>query len=89
MGEEGPVADRLQEMAPDVILLGTPESDLGDLLEAISLRLDLVDASGAGAQALPDRVRAALDRRVIQRAQSEVAAALGKFRAALGAKQDG
>lgn len=80
------LADRLNGMSPDLILLGSPHSDLGDLLEAISLRVDLVDATGEGAKALPDRVRAALDRRCIQRAQADVANALAQFRTALTAK---
>jgi CheY-like chemotaxis protein len=77
------VAERLQPQRPDVVLLGSPDAALDDLLEAITLRLELVDAAGDGAGQLPDRVRACLDRRSVQEAQAEVAAALERFQAAL------
>ncbi len=79
------LAQTLDDLRPDVVLLGNPDADLGDLLEAISLRLDLVDEAGEGADALPDRVRAHLDRRSAQDAQAEVVHALEQFEKALAA----
>ncbi len=71
------LAEILQRRSPDVLLLANPQADLSDLLEAISLRLDLVGfGSSSGTQALPERVRMLLVRRSIQRAQNRLASAL-------------
>ena len=54
------LAESLQARSPDVLLLASPQADLADLLEAISLRMDLVgfgsvlaarSPAGAGADA--------------------------------------
>ncbi|NTX04032.1 response regulator [Myxococcus sp. CA051A] len=75
------LAERLQRRPPDVLLLASPQADLGDLLEAITLRMDLVGfGSTQGASALPEKVRMLLLRRGVQRAQDRLAAALSVFR---------
>lgn len=74
-------AERLQRQRPDVLLLASPQADLGDLLEAITLRMDLVGfGSAQGAGALPEKVRMLLLRRGVERAQDRLAAALATFR---------
>ncbi|MCP3161287.1 response regulator [Myxococcus qinghaiensis] len=75
------LAERLQRRPPDVLLLASPQADLGDLLEAITLRMDLVGfGSTQGASALPEKVRMLLLRRGVQRAQDRLTAALSAFR---------
>ncbi|AKF80962.1 chemotaxis protein CheY [Myxococcus fulvus 124B02] len=75
------LAERLQSRPPDVLLLASPEADLGDLLEAITLRMDLVGfGTTQGASVLPEKVRMLLLRRGVQRAQDRLAAALSTFR---------
>ncbi|MCP3141177.1 response regulator [Pyxidicoccus xibeiensis] len=75
------LAERLQRRPPDVLLLASPQADLGDLLEAITLRMDLVGfGSTQGASALPEKVRMLLLRRGVERAQDRLAAALSAFR---------
>ncbi|MCP3060779.1 response regulator [Myxococcus sp. K38C18041901] len=75
------LAERLQSRPPDVLLLASPEADLGDLLEAITLRMDLVGfGTTQGASVLPEKVRMLLLRRGVQRAQDRLAAALTTFR---------
>ncbi|MCP3105427.1 response regulator [Myxococcus sp. K15C18031901] len=75
------LAERLQRRPPDVLLLASPQADLGDLLEAITLRMDLVGyGSTQGATALPEKVRMLLLRRGVQRAQDRLAEALAAFR---------
>jgi len=75
------LAERLQRRPPDVLLLASPQADLGDLLEAITLRMDLVGyGSTQGASALPEKVRMLLLRRGVQRAQDQLAEALAAFR---------
>lgn len=75
------LAERLQSRPPDVLLLASPQADLGDLLEAITLRMDLVGfGSTQGASALPEKVRMLLLRRGVQRAQDRLTAALSVFR---------
>jgi len=82
------LAEKLQENPADVLLLASPRSDLSDLLEAISLRIDLIGFGGrAPAEALPDRVRSVLMRRAVERAQTDLAAALGEFRHVLEHRQ--
>jgi CheY-like chemotaxis protein len=71
----------------DVLLLAGPDAGLSDLLEALSMHLELVGfglSSEAGMTALPTRVRALLMQRAVQRAQTNLARALETFRAALG-----
>ncbi|MFY1827081.1 response regulator [Myxococcus fulvus] len=75
------LAERLQSRPPDVLLLASPEADLGDLLEAITLRMDLVGfGTTQGASVLPEKVRMLLLRRGVQGAQDRLAAALSAFR---------
>ncbi|CAM3158969.1 MULTISPECIES: response regulator [Corallococcus] len=75
------LAERLQGRSPDVVLLAGADADLSDLLEAITLRMDLVGYGQANAtRALPDKVRMLLMRRGIQRAQEKLTAALDTFR---------
>ncbi|HSP78503.1 MAG TPA: response regulator, partial [Myxococcaceae bacterium] len=79
------LAERLQGASPDVMLLASPHADLADLLDAISLRLELVGYGSAAPSphALAERVRMLLLRRSLQRAQSGLAAALAAFRESL------
>ncbi|WP_434345194.1 response regulator [Myxococcus virescens] len=80
------LAERLQRRPPDVLLLASPQADLGDLLEAITLRMDLVGfGTSQGAVALPEKVRMLLLRRGVQRAQDRLAAALAAFRQSIAA----
>ena len=80
------LAERLQRRPPDVLLLASPQADLGDLLEAITLRMDLVGfGSTQGASALPEKVRMLLLRRGVERAQDRLAAALAAFRQSISA----
>jgi CheY-like chemotaxis protein len=74
------IAARLQAASPDVVLLASPHADLGDLLDAITLRLELVGFGTSSPQSLPERVRMLLMRRGLQRAQSGLATALATFR---------
>ncbi|HVE83005.1 MAG TPA: response regulator, partial [Myxococcales bacterium] len=79
-----PLAEKLMPLSPDVVLVAGPDADLSDLLEAISLRVDLVGFGGhTSGRLLPDRVRSNLMRRTVERAQSALAGALGEFKAAL------
>jgi CheY-like chemotaxis protein len=84
-----PLAEKLMPLPPDVVLVAGPESDLSDLLEAISLRVDLVGFGGhAPPRLLPDRVRANLMRRSVERAQKELALALHEFKQSLRERQE-
>ncbi|HYO59883.1 response regulator [Archangium sp.] len=76
-------AERLQSASPDVVLLAGPHADLGDLLDAITLRLELVGFGTASPLSLPERVRMLLMRRGLQRAQAALASALAIFREGL------
>lgn len=78
-------ADRLVEKDADVILLASESADLSDLLEAISLRLELVGYGGKNVGSLGDRVRELLMRQAVQRAQEDLSSALTAFRQALSA----
>jgi CheY-like chemotaxis protein len=81
------MVERLRSNTGDVLLLASPYSDLSDLLEAISLRIDLIGFCGkAPASALPERVRSVLMRRAVERAQTDLADALGEFRQVLSLK---
>jgi DNA-binding response OmpR family regulator len=78
------LATRLRALgAPDLLLLAAPEADLAELLEAISLRLDLVGFGTGSAGSLPDRVRTVLMGRAVERAQALLAGALTRFHARL------
>jgi CheY-like chemotaxis protein len=78
------LAEKLRPLSPDVVLLAGREADLSDLLEAITLRVDLVGFGGqTPVRLLPDRVRANLMRRAVERAQNELAVALNEFKQAL------
>ena len=71
----------------DVLLLAGPEAGLPELLEALSMHLELVGfglSGDAGMQQLPNKVRALLMQRAVQRAQANLARALEVFRVALG-----
>ncbi len=78
------VADALADKAHDVVLVAREDADLADLLDAISLRMDLVGFGGTKAAMLPSRVRALLMRRAVEKAREGLAQALAQFRAALG-----
>ena len=85
-GEPGwqELATRLRALGtPDLLLLAAPEADLAELLEAISLRLDLVGFGTGSAGSLPDRVRTLLMGRAVERAQALLAGALARFHARL------
>lgn len=77
------LAERLQSASPDVVLLAGPHADLADLLDAITLRLELVGFGTSSPLSLPERVRMLLMRRSLQRAQAALASALALFRASL------
>jgi CheY-like chemotaxis protein len=77
------IAERLQSAAPDLVLLAGPHADLADLLDAITLRLELVGFGSSSPQTLPERVRMLLMRRNLQRAQAGLASALASFRKSL------
>lgn len=78
------VAARLEGCVPDVVVLAGPGADLGDLLDAIGLRLDLVGFGMADAsRSLPERVRTLLQRRSIEKAQARLARALEAFHASI------
>ncbi|WP_257456147.1 response regulator [Archangium lipolyticum] len=77
------LAERLQSAAPDLVLLAGPNADLADLLDAITLRLELVGFGSSSPQVLPERVRMLLMRRNLQRAQAGLATALAAFRKSL------
>ncbi|HET9450682.1 MAG TPA: response regulator, partial [Aggregicoccus sp.] len=78
------LATRLRALgAPDLLLLAAPEADLAELLEAISLRLDLVGFGSGSAGSLPERVRTVLMGRAVERAQALLAGALTRFHARL------
>jgi len=81
------LAERLAAAAPDVLLVARAHADLGDLLEAISLKIDLVGfGADAGPSLLPGRLKALLMRRAVQRAQEGLQVALAEFRATVSAK---
>lgn len=75
------LVERLTPMKADLLLCAGKHNDLGDLLEAISLKLDLV---GTGPGLLSAKVRALLMRQAVQQAKKSLAAALTEFRDALG-----
>ncbi len=81
------IAERLQSASPDVVLLAGPQADLGDLLDAITLRLELVGFGSSSPLALPERVRMLLMRRGLQRAQAALASAMAAFREDLEASK--
>jgi len=78
------IAERLQSASSDLVLLAGPNADLADLLDAITLRLELVGFGSSSPRALPERVRTLLMRRNLQRAQTNLATALTAFRESLG-----
>ncbi len=80
------IAERLQSSYADVVLLASPQADLADLLDAITLRLDLV-GFGTSMKELPERVRMVLLRRSLRRAQNGLALALTAFRTSLEDKK--
>ena len=80
------LCERLAPAAPDLLLLARPDADLPDLLEAISMRIELVgfgSTEEARANALPGKLKGLLMRRAVQRAQAGVSQALDAFREAL------
>ncbi len=80
------LSEQLAPADPDLVLLARRDADLSDLLEAISLRVDLVGfgaSDEARANALPGKLKGLLMRRAVQRAQVGVSAALDAFRQAL------
>ncbi|MHB8873804.1 MAG: response regulator [Myxococcaceae bacterium] len=79
------LAERLRPSAADVLLVARPHADLGDLLDAISLRIDLVGFGATSrSSTLPEHLRALLLRRSVQKAQAKLSACLAEFRAAVG-----
>ncbi len=78
-------AERFSRTSAEVLLVARPNAELGDLLDAIALKVELVGFGSAVPQSvLAARVKALLLRRTVQRAQSALRVALAKFRAALG-----
>lgn len=75
------LVDRLQKGKPDLLLVAGKSHELGDLLEAISLKLDLVGLEAPGL--LAERVRGLLMRQAVQSAKQGLAQALMEFRTAL------
>ncbi len=75
------LVERLAPLKPDLLLTSGGQPGLPDLLEAISLRLELVGGDIQGA--LSSRVRAVLMRQAVHLAQTSLAVALGEFRNAL------
>lgn len=75
------LVDRLKDGRPDLLLVASNAHELGDLLEAIALKLDLVGLAVPGL--LAERVRALLMRQAVQSAKEGLAKALAEFRTAL------
>lgn len=75
------LVDRLKPANPDLLLMAGANHDLGDLLDAISLKLDLVGIHIPGQ--LSSRVRGLLMRRAVQTAKETLAQGLREFRNAL------
>lgn len=75
------LVERLANQKPDVLLVADASDDLGDLLEAIAMKLDLVGL--AHPALLADRVRGLLMRQAVQSAKQELAVALAEFRTTL------
>lgn len=78
------LAARTLESGSEVLLVAHPGAELPELLDAISLRLELIGFGTGSTELLPSRVRAALLRRGLQRAQLRLTDALESFREALG-----
>ncbi len=78
------LVSRLRTEATDVILVAASDADLGDLLEAMSMKLELVGFGGHAPGSIAERVRGSLMRRCVQRAQGTLAMALSDFRKELG-----
>lgn len=79
-----PLAEQVLGSQSDIVLVAGPDADLPDLLEALSLRIDLVGFGGKSpAKLLPDKVRATLIYRTGERAKRELASALARFRLSL------
>ncbi len=79
-------ADRLAGQPPDVVLLARADADVGDLLDALSLHLDLAGfgATRSDAQGtVASRAHALLERRRIGKSQESLTKALEAFRHAL------
>ena len=77
-----------QKGESDVLLLAGPEAGLPELLEALSAHLELVGfglAGDAGLNQLPNKVRALLMQRAVQKAQAGLSRALEAFRAGIKA----
>ena len=68
-------------MKPDLLLTAGANQELGDLLEAIAFKLDLVGLHVKGL--LSAKVRALLMRQAVQQAKKTLAAALTEFRDSL------
>jgi CheY-like chemotaxis protein len=77
------VAEALRDRAPDVLLVASQDAEMADLLEAIALRLEVVDDGDSLGQRLGERVRGVLMRRAVERAQERLAEALATFKGAL------
>jgi len=83
-----PIAERLAEQQPDVVLLARADADVGDLLDALSMHMDLAGFGANRADAhgtVAGKVRALLLRRNVERTQAALTRALEAFRAALEA----
>ncbi len=75
------LVERLTPLKPDLLLTAGANQQLGDLLEAIAFKLDLVGLHVKGL--LSAKVRALLMRQAVQQAKKTLAAALTEFRDAL------
>ncbi|MBS1151060.1 MAG: two-component system response regulator [Myxococcaceae bacterium] len=76
------LVERLGPLKPDVLLTAGSNPDLGELLEAIALKVDLVGLNFPGH--LSAKVRALLMRQSVLQAKKSLAAALAAFRDDLG-----
>lgn len=80
------LAERLAPQSADVVLLARVDADVGDLLDALAMHMDLVGfgASREDAQgALGGKVQALLLRQTVERTQAALSRALDEFHQAL------
>lgn len=76
-------AAELLDRRTEVLLFAHKGAELSELLDAISLQLELIGFGTGSTELLPSRVRAALLRGGLLRAQERLTEALARFRSAL------
>lgn len=81
------LADALSQLPCEVVLVARQEAELSDLLDALSLHMDLVGFGGGAMSGLAASVQSAALRRVVERAQEELARALDGFTRAVEPKR--